>query len=585
MASNKKFKNANYPVRQVTDMRDLIMSSARLYGEDTAYLVKRTPGGKFQPITYNQLKDDINALGTAFINLGLKGKHVGVIGETRYEWIISHFATSFGTGTVAPLDKDLPIDELKNLIHRAHLSTIVYSGKVENHVLEAIKDEDGIEFIISMDAEKSDDYRLSLKELLGTGRKLLAKGERSFIDANIDPDAMAILLFTSGTTGLAKGVMLSHHNIVSNVMNMSEYVKLEKGSVSLSILPIHHTYEFTVNHQTVLYQGRTVAICEGLKHIVQDMKESETSLLLGVPLVFEMMYKRIWKQAEKTGKTEKLRKGIALSKHLDRFNIKAMRKLFKDVHNAFGGKASFFISGAAAIDPEIIDDFNYMGINMLQGYGMTECSPIIAVPRDRYHKAASVGVALPNTEIFISDPDENGIGEVVTKSPSVMLGYYEDEAATESVLKDGWLYTGDYGYMDDEGFLYLTGRKKNVIVTKNGKNIFPEEVEYYLMKSPYIAEVIVTGEEPDEGDLVVVAHIVPDREEIEEKFGNISDEELQKIFKKIIRDTNDMMPSYKRVKKFVIRKEEFEKTSTKKIRRVASATQNENGQAFSTDGE
>ena len=585
MASNKKFKNVNYPTRQVTDMRDLVMSSVRLYGEKPAYLVKNTPGGKFQPITYNQLKEDVNALGTAFMDLGLKGKNVGIIGETRYEWIISHFATSFGTGVVAPLDKDLPIDELKNLIHRANLSTIVYSGKVENHVLEAIENEESIEFIISMDAEKSDEYRLSLKELMNKGKRLLAKGDRSFIDANIDPDAMAVLLFTSGTTGLAKGVMLSHRNIVFNAVNMSKYVSLNDGAVSLSILPIHHTYEFTVNHQTVLYQGKTVAICEGLKHIVQDMKESEATLLLGVPLVFEMMYKRIWKQAEKTGKTAKLKKGIALAKRLERFNIKAMRKLFKDVHNAFGGNAGLFISGAAAIDPEIVETFNYMGINMLQGYGMTGCSPIITVPRDRYHKAASVGVALPDTEVFIADADENGIGEIVVKSPSVMLGYYNDEESTKNVLKDGCLYTGDYGYMDKEGFLYITGRKKNVIVTKNGKNIFPEEVEYYLMKSPYIAEVIVTGEEPDEGDLIVVAHIVPDREELSEKFGDISDEELQKIFKKIIRDTNDMMTSYKRVKKFVIRKDEFEKTSTRKIKRMSSATENEDGQIFSTDGE
>ena len=585
MASNKKFKNVNYPTRQVTDMRDLVMSSVRLCGEKPAYLVKNTPGGKFQPITYNQLKEDVNALGTAFMDLGLKGKNVGIIGETRYEWIISHFATSFGTGVVAPLDKDLPIDELKNLIHRANLSTIVYSGKVENHVLEAIENEESIEFIISMDAEKSDEYRLSLKELMNKGKRLLAKGDRSFIDANIDPDAMAVLLFTSGTTGLAKGVMLSHRNIVFNAVNMSKYVSLNDGAVSLSILPIHHTYEFTVNHQTVLYQGKTVAICEGLKHIVQDMKESEATLLLGVPLVFEMMYKRIWKQAEKTGKTAKLKKGIALAKRLERFNIKAMRKLFKDVHNAFGGNAGLFISGAAAIDPEIVETFNYMGINMLQGYGMTECSPIITVPRDRYHKAASVGVALPDTEVFIADADENGIGEIVVKSPSVMIGYYNDEESTKNVLKDGCLYTGDYGYMDKEGFLYITGRKKNVIVTKNGKNIFPEEVEYYLMKSPYIAEVIVTGEEPDEGDLIVVAHIVPDREELSEKFGDVSDEELQKIFKKIIRDTNDMMTSYKRVKKFVIRKDEFEKTSTRKIKRTSSATENEDGQIFSTDGE
>ena len=368
--------------------------------------------------------------------------------------------------------------------------------------------------------------------------------------------------------------MLSHKNIVSNVMNMSQYVHVNADDVSLSILPIHHTYEYTCDHMTVLYQGGTVAICEGLKHIVKNMAECRATIMLGVPLVFEMMHKRVWKQAEKTGKAAKLKKGLMLAKKLDRFNIKAMRKLFKDVHNAFGGNMKMFISGAAALDPDIIEDFNYMGINTFQGYGMTESSPIIAVHRDRFHEpAASVGPAMPNTEIVIDDPDSDGVGEIVVKSDSVMLGYYEAPEETAKVLKDGWLRTGDYGYLDKDGMLFITGRKKNVIVTKNGKNIFPEEVEYYLMKSPYIKEVIVDGIDDGTGELIVTAHIVPEEDEMK-ALGEMNDEQTHKFFKKIIDDVNDGMSSYKRVKKFEIRTEEFEKTSTRKIKRYGSNTQN-----------
>ncbi len=574
MASNKKYKNSLYPVHNVTDLKDMINTSAERYGQRSAYLRKLKPGGKFTPVSYIKLKNDIDALGTALIDLGLKDTHIGVVGETRYEWIVGHLAVANGTGVVVPLDKELPAAELKNLIERAHLKALIYSGKMEKMLMEVIDGIEGLEYIISMDAEKSDASRLSFYELMDKGYSLIASGNRSFIDAEINPEAMSILLFTSGTTGLAKGVMLSHKNIVSNVINMSKYVHVEPDDVTLSILPIHHTYDFTCEHMTVLYQGATVAICEGLKHIVKNLSECKATILVGVPLVFEMIYGRVWKQAEKTGKTAKLKKGLAVAKKVEKFNIKSMRKLFKDVHNAFGGNLRMFISGAAALDPEIIADFNAMGITMFQGYGMTECSPIIAVHRDRYHYATSSGPALPGTEIKIIDPDEDGVGEIIAKSDSVMLGYYENPEETAKVLRDGWLYTGDYGYIDKEGFVYITGRKKNVIVTKNGKNIFPEEVEYYLMKSPYIKEVIVGSTEGKDGDLVVTAHIVPEMEEIKAAYGEIQEDELQNLFKKVVDEVNEGMSSYKRIKKFKLRAEEFEKTSTKKIKRFGANIEN-----------
>ncbi len=572
MASNKKYKDSYYPIREIKSVKEMIDSSAGLFPERTAYLHKPVPGGHYQPVTYRQLKEDIDALGTALLRLGLKGTHIAVIGETRYEWMVADLAVLNGVGVVVPLDRELPEAELRNLCERAHISAIFYSSKLEKKLFRALEGIEGIKYRISMDARKSEDGTVSMQELIEAGRKLMLSGNRSYIDAKIDPEVMSILLFTSGTTGLAKGVMLSHRNIVSEVMNMSMYVHVSEDDISLSILPIHHTYEYTCNHMTVLYQGGTMAICEGLKHIVKNMNECHATIMLGVPQVFELMHKRIWTQAEKSGSAEKLRKGLMLARRLERFNIKSMRKLFKDVHKAFGGNMRLFIAGAAAMDPVIIEDFNLMGINMFQGYGLTENSPIVAVHRDRYHDAASVGPAMPNTEIRIVDQDEDGIGEVITRNDSVMLGYYEDPEATAKVLKDGWLYTGDYGYLDDRGFLFITGRKKNVIITRNGKNVFPEEVEYYLNKSDYINEVIVRGEEDAKsGDLVVTAHIVPNFPEIEKAAGGpLEDEALHRFLKKEVDRINDNMSSYKRVKRIVVRKEEFEKTSTRKIKRFGA---------------
>jgi len=319
---------------------------------------------------------------------------------------------------------------------------------------------------------------------------------------------------------------------------------------------------------TAVYQGCTVAICEGLKHIVKNMAEAKVNVMLGVPLIFETIYKRIEKQTEKAGKGKKLRRGIALSKRLHLYNTSIPQKMFKEVHDAVGGNLKLLISGAAAMNPEITENFCAMGIPLIQGYGMTECSPIIAVNRDRYSKANSVGTALPNTEIRIFNEDENGIGEIICHSDSVMLGYYNDPDETQKVLKEGWLYTGDYGYLDGDGFLYITGRKKNVIVTKNGKNIFPEEVEFHLSKSDYIMESLVYGvNEQCGGETVVYANIVPDYGAIKEEFGEISDNDIRKLIKEAVEQANSRMTLYKRVKRFEIRETEFEKTASKKIKR------------------
>ena len=569
--NSSKFKDEEYVHRPIKDLKDMIDTSAVRYADKNAFLIKNAPGGTYIPIKFNQLKKDIDELGTALMDLGLTGKKIAVIGENRYEWVVTYFAVVNGVGVIVPLDRELPTQEVHNLLERSEVSAVIYSSKVGSVVEEAIQGVESIEFVINMDALEHMENKLSLKKLQRAGKRLLLEEQRCFIDAEIDREAMCSLLFTSGTTGLAKGVMLSHKNITANVYNMSKFVDVSNNFTGLSVLPMHHTYELTCHVFTCMYQGCCVAICEGLKYIVKNMAESQATVMLGVPLIFESMHKKVWKKAEESGKADKMRAAVQLSKKLGKFNIKSTKKLFKSVHQAMGGHMQMLISGAAAIDPVVIEDFNAMGITMFQGYGMTENSPIIAVNKDRYFKPASVGLPIPGTEIKIIDQDENGVGEIICKGDSVMLGYYNNPEETAKVLIDGWLQTGDYGYFDKDGFLYISGRKKNVIVTKNGKNIFPEEVEFYLNKSEYISEVVVWGVDDEKtGDTVVQAEIFPDYPALEEKFGKVSEEELKRILKKEVDEINEHMPLYKRVKRFEIREEEFEKTTTKKIKRYTA---------------
>jgi long-chain acyl-CoA synthetase len=563
-----RYKDELYPVRSISDLKDLINQSAALYPNRDAFLVKHTPGGLYQSVNYEKLKQDMDALGTALMNLGLTGKKIAVIGENRYEWVIAYLATINGVGTIVPLDKELPVAEIHHLLQFSGVSAVIYSGKVEIAIEEAVQGIPAIEYLISMDADIDRENYKSLNLLIEKGKKLIAEEKRYYLDAIIDPEVLAIILFTSGTTGLAKGVMLNHKNLCANVVGVSRFIKLTGEDTTLSVLPIHHTYEFTGEILTCLYQGACIAFCEGLKYIVKNMAESRATILLGVPLIFESMHKKVWKKAESSGSAEKLKGAIAISRTLNKFNIKAARRLFKSIHAALGGNARMFIVGAAATDPTVIEDFNAMGITMFQGYGLTECSPLVSVNKDRYFKAASVGLPLQGTEIQIIDKDENGVGEIICRSDSVMLGYYNNPEETAKVLKDGWLYTGDYGYFDRDGFLYISGRKKNVIITKNGKNIFPEEVEFYLNKSDYISEVVVWGlDDAATGETIVCAEVVPDFETIKDEMGELSPEKLTKLMGEIIDAANEKMSTYKRVKRFNIRETEFEKTTTKKIKR------------------
>lgn len=579
-----KLKDKYHEVREIKTLKDMMDSSVRLYSERPAFLVKKEKGGEYQQISYALMKNDIDALGTKLISMGLKDSKIAVIGENCYEWIASYFAAVNGTGVVVPLDKELGREEIYNLLRQAGCRAVFFTQSFEDY----FKDFD-IEYKIKMkiygDRTNPDEPLkepaegafeagriIQWEDLVADGEKLVKDGNRDFIDAEIDPDVMKILLFTSGTTDSAKGVMLSHFNIASCVMDTCKIAYVTPEDRTLSILPIHHTFESTMGMSLVLYRGASIAFFEGLKYINKNLAEAQATVLIGVPLIFESIYEKIWKQAEKSGKAKTLKKAIKLNRTLKNMGMDASKKLFKSVHEKFGGKLRLMITGAAAIDPNVLRGFEDLGFTMMQGYGLTECSPLVSGPPDfcnRYKKAGSVGPAVASGEVRIVDKDADGIGEIIFRGPNVMLGYYNMPEKTAEVLKDGWFYTGDLGFLDDEGWLYITGRKKNVIVTKTGKNIYPEEVEYYINRNKYIQESLVHGMFDEESDdTQVSAQIRPNYDVIYEEFGDtFGEEEVQSLIRRVIAEINEKLPIYKRVRNIIVRKDEFVKTTTKKIQR------------------
>ena len=575
-----KYKESLYEVRDVENLRELIDGSVERFSQRPAFMVKDKTKGKFVSISYKKMQEDIRSLGTSLINLGLRGRKIAVIGENSYYWAISYFAIANGVGVVVPIDRELKEKEVANLLKRAEVSAVIYSKKMKKVMDEVLEDRElrkTLIYPIQMDLSDDEDGRISLRRLLSHGMDLLDNGDRKYLDVEVDSDALAVLLFTSGTTGLAKGVMLSHRNIVSNTVNMSKYVKIIDGGVGLSVLPMHHTYEMTCHVITGLYQGMSIAICEGLKYIQKNLVEAQVNVMLAVPLIFEMMHKKILSKAKESGKDKTLRRMMSISRKFKLYNKgNITRRLFSNVHNVTGGKISQFIAGGAAINPQVIEDYEAMGFPIFQGYGMTECSPIIAVNKDRYSKAAAAGLPLPGTEVKIYNPDEKGIGEIICRGPSVMLGYYRDDDATREALRNGWLHTGDYGYFDQDGFLYVSGRKKSVIITKNGKNIFPEEVEFYLTESEYIEEALVHGIDGLRNDDVIIkAEIFPNYPLFENENPEVAEDYIEEKIGEIIEKINDTVPKYKRIKRYYIRKTEFEKTTTKKIKRYLDTNLNE----------
>lgn len=560
-------------VRSITDIKDMWDSSAALYAGRTAFMKKDKPGGPYRDVTYGKAHEDTDALGTALMSLGLSGKRVAVIGDNRYEWAVSYLAVVCGVGIAVPLDKELPENELKQLVIAAGVECVIFSKKYQDMFRRMKNSGDTRLFaLVNMDGDLAEGGVLSLQNLIEIGNRLMDGGNREFLDAQIDREGMGILLFTSGTTGISKGVMLSHKNIAADLMSMVTMIHIKKEDIFFSVLPIHHTYECTCGFLCPLFRGAAVAYCEGLRYIVKNLGEAKPTVFLCVPLIMESMHRKIWSQAKKSGKEKLLRRVLAVNKYTKKVGLDLVPKLLSQVTNVFGGRMRLMICGGAAIDPAVLDSIASFGIICLQGYGLTECGPIAALNPDVDPKQDAAGAMPPYMECRIAQPGEDGIGEICIKGPNVMLGYYGNPEATAEVMsEDGWFFTGDLGYVDGDGFIHITGRKKNVIITKNGKNVFPEEIEYYLGQIPYVEESMVWGAEGSESDdILIFAAVKCDGEAVEEALGAgyTKDQALELLWKEIDR-MNQGLPYFKRVKKLDIREKEFEKNTAKKIKRFA----------------
>jgi long-chain acyl-CoA synthetase len=563
-----------HEIRPLVSMKDLIDSGADVFNDKPAFLTKKVKGGEYNEVSFREVKEDVDALGTYLLHLGLKGEKIAVIGPNCYQWAVAYFGIVNGTGVVVPLDKELSSSEIKNLIKAGECKAVFTTPEFVDTLKET-----GIEYIFNMDPYEIDRAGDSthIQSMIAEGTRLLATGDRHFLDAVIDPKATTAILFTSGTTDVPKGVMLSHENITFVVKGVSQMCLLQENDRSLSILPIHHTFESTIGIMVVLFQGSSIAFYEGLKYVVKNLQESKASILVAVPLIIESIYEKIWKQAKETKKDGILRTAIRINKTLLALGIDKRRQIFSSVYRNFGGNLRFFVCGAASINPTVVKGLIDLGFEITIGYGLTETAPLACGVSDfeydiLYRKPGGCGRALPGGEIKIINKDEDGIGEIIYRGPNVMQGYYKMPEKTAEVIIDGWFHTGDLGFIDKNDWLYITGRKKNVIVTKTGKNIYPEELEELLKDNPYVKESMVYGLEDDKGEgMSVAVQIIPDTEAIEADFGkDKTEKEIHDILKESLHNINEKLPSYKRIRKIVVREEDFVKTTTKKIKRNAN---------------
>lgn len=571
MSSKNRLYN---DVKKCRDLREVVNNAVEKFSDKTAFIEKIRIGTNvtYRNITYKEFKEEMDGLASSLISLGLKDKKIAILSQNRYEWIESYFAIVNGVGIVVPLDRSLPKDEVVSLLRRSKVDAIIFDGKYKD-IMKEIKDtdkENNVKYYICIDKEENDDF-ISYDKLIEKGKQYVKENSdyyKKYVNAEIDPKEMRMLLYTSGTTSMSKAVMLCHENIVTELYGLESVLKLypEKDRY-LEFLPLHHTLG-TIVMIFIFATGGETAFCEGLRHIQENIIEYKPTIFVAVPLLIENIYKKIMKQVEKKGKLKKVEFGRKLCNFLLKFGIDIRRKVFKEIIDNLGG-LRVVISGAASLDKEVAKAFNEMGIELVQGYGLTETSPVITVENDKYVKYGSVGFPLIDVEVKIEDPDENGIGEIKTKGPIVMLGYYEMEEETKEVLtEDGWFYTGDLGYIDDEGYLFVTGRKKYVIVLKNGKNIYPEELENLINKLPYVSESIVFGY-PKDDDLVVTAKIVYNKEYVDEMMQGISKEDFEKIVWQDIKKINSTLSTFKHIKKIVVTDEPMIKTTTAKIKKLA----------------
>ena len=553
---------------EFNNLKEIIYNSSKKYNEKTAFVIKNKIGKevKYTNISYTKLLDNVNAFGTGLYSLGLKGKRVAVIGKNRYEWMVAQIGILLGSIVSVPLDKDLQLDELENSLIRSKADAIIFDPKLLK-TLDQIKERSktNIQEYICMD--KKEGYK-SVPELLQKGEELIKNGNTEYLNNKIDNDALSILLFTSGTTSKSKAVMLSQKNIASNIYALQCVEDIRPTDSNIAFLPFHHIFG-CVGQFMMLACGVKTAFPDGLRYVKQNMQEYKVSVFIVVPALTEAMYKAIEKEIEKQGKTKLISVIVKISNFLLKLHIDIRRKIFKQILENLGGELRLIISGGAAADPYYIKGFKNFGVETVQGYGLSETSPVIAAENFFFQKPGSVGLPMKNVQVEIDSKDENGIGEIKVKGPSVMLGYYEMDELTKETIKDGWFYTGDLGFIDSEGALFITGRSKSLVVLKNGKKVFPEELEALINRLDIVSESMVFGmpDEKDKNDVKLSVKVVYDEETIAEKYSNMSEEELRDMLWEKIKEINTTFPRYKHIKHLIVSHEELIKTTTKKVKR------------------
>ena len=564
-------------------VKEFFLNTAEKYPEEDCILEKPDHKTPYKITTYKEFKEDVLGLGTALTNvLSLKNKRVIIIGETQYGWYVSYMAMLCGVGIAVPTDRELPLNELENIVKRSRASAIIYSPKKAEDIKKIKEDIPEVEYFIEMKSEnKLENKEVGLQYLIDLGKAIIKSGDNSFEKIEIDPEEFKILFFTSGTTSNAKGVMLNNRNLAENINAVSAYVKLYPIDMLFSVLPLHHCYESTIGFLLPMATGASVAICEGLRYIVPNLQEAHPTAILTVPLLVESLYKKINEKIVKSKKDKMVNTMISVTNALKGAGIDIKKKVFKEIYDNLGGRLRIIVSAAAPIDKKVGNWLEDIGITFLQGYGLTETAPIAALTPEYKPCVGSAGKAIVQADIKIKDPNENGEGEILIKSPTLMLGYYEDEEETKKVIdEDGYFNAGDIGYIDDDGYIFITGRSKNVIVTQNGKNIYPEEIEMLLDKVDEIKESMVYGKKPDansrreEKELIITARVIPDYDKIKELHGDLSEKEIYDVIWKNIKEVNKKLTSYKAIKALEIKEGEFEKTSTMKIKRYKELNNN-----------
>ena len=555
-----------YKCLEIKDLKDMLKKSGEKYGEKNAYKI-RLEKNKYKTYTHKDVRQMINYLGTRLIDLGLKNKRIAVIGENRYEWEIAYLSIVCGTGIVVPLDKSLPQNELEKVIERSGVEAIFYSEKYTDILKTIVGRGIGkLKTLISMDLKHHTEGIYSQNELISEGKELVENGNKSFIDATIDNEKMSIMLFTSGTTSDSKIVALSHKNLVSNLMDIASSLEINSSDVFLSFLPLHHVFECTVGFLLSLYVGAETVFCDGIRYIVDNLKEYKVSVMASVPAIYERIFKIIRREIAGSNNLEEILENEEKYKNS---SMEEKKKVFKDIHDMLGGNIKLLISGAASLDKEIEEKYRNLGLNLVQGYGLTETSPVIGIGTNKYHKVGSIGKTVPSVEAKVVDCNKEGIGELIVKGPNIMLGYYQNEEATKKAIVDGWFYTGDLARIDEEGYIFICGRKKNVIVLKNGKNIYPEEMENLINKIEGVEESFIYGKQlsSDKENIKIYAKIVYDEEVVKNAYKVQSKEEIHREIANKIREINSLMPKYKAIRGFSLTKEPLIKTTTNKLKR------------------